>query len=180
MYEFAVIIGRFQPFHAGHKALVEEALKIADNLIIFIGSRNVNRSFDNPWTVEERIDMIKRSLDNASLDRVILAGVNDTQNDPEAWVKNVVENVRNLSGGSQIIVLVGHRKDDSSYYLDLFPMWAYREIPSYGGGISGADIRRQYFKDQSSFKEVVPPEVAAYMEKFSTTSFFKEIQVLVP
>ena len=39
-YDYLVFIGRFQPFHLGHKSVVDEALKLAENVIMLIGSAN--------------------------------------------------------------------------------------------------------------------------------------------
>lgn len=37
-YDFTVFIGRFQPFHHGHLAVVREGLNQADKMIVLIGS----------------------------------------------------------------------------------------------------------------------------------------------
>lgn len=47
-YKYLVFIGRFQPFHSGHKAVIDEALKRADEVIMLIGSANLPRSLRNP------------------------------------------------------------------------------------------------------------------------------------
>jgi bifunctional NMN adenylyltransferase/nudix hydrolase len=36
--DYGVFIGRFEPFHIGHKAVVEVALKENNKLIILVGS----------------------------------------------------------------------------------------------------------------------------------------------
>ena len=50
-YRYLVFIGRFQPFHRGHKAVVDEALQRADEVIMLIGSANLPRSLRNPFSV---------------------------------------------------------------------------------------------------------------------------------
>jgi bifunctional NMN adenylyltransferase/nudix hydrolase len=44
MKSYSVLIGRFQPFHLGHKYCFEESLKISDETIFVIGSVNQPRS----------------------------------------------------------------------------------------------------------------------------------------
>ena len=61
-YKYLVFIGRFQPFHCGHKAVIDEALQRADNVIMLIGSANLPRSLRNPFSVDERTAMIKGCL----------------------------------------------------------------------------------------------------------------------
>lgn len=56
--KFALFIGRWQPFHDGHKFLIDGALAKDEHVCIAI--RNTEISEKNPYTVEQRIEMIKR------------------------------------------------------------------------------------------------------------------------
>ena len=58
-----LILGRFQPFHLGHLALIKNI--IIDNLdpIICIGSSQKGRTRENPFTKEERREMIESVLE---------------------------------------------------------------------------------------------------------------------
>lgn len=58
-YDALVFIGRFQPFHNGHKAIVDAALKQAKEVIIVVGSSFASRNIRNPFTFDERRQMIK-------------------------------------------------------------------------------------------------------------------------
>jgi bifunctional NMN adenylyltransferase/nudix hydrolase len=53
-FDYCLFIGRFQPFHNGHHAVLKHALSIADKAIIVIGSANQTPNARNPWTAEER------------------------------------------------------------------------------------------------------------------------------
>ena len=53
-YDLAVVIGRFQPFHYGHKKMIDQALEIADQVLVLIGSTNKPISHKNPIHVENR------------------------------------------------------------------------------------------------------------------------------
>ena len=55
-YDVAVFIGRFQVFHNAHVAVLEEAFRRADNVVVIIGSVDEPRSYRNPFTFEERED----------------------------------------------------------------------------------------------------------------------------
>lgn len=57
-----LFIGRFQPFHLGHKASIDFALSQVDSLVIIVGSSQKSHEFKNPFTAGERILMIKESL----------------------------------------------------------------------------------------------------------------------
>ena len=71
-YRYLVFIGRFQPFHCGHKAVVDEALKRADNVIMLIGSANLPRSLRNPFSVDERATMIKNAYSPVEAARILM------------------------------------------------------------------------------------------------------------
>ena len=53
-----LLIGRFQPFHLGHLDAVLFALSRVENLWIGIGSSNKRNEKKNPFTADERIEMI--------------------------------------------------------------------------------------------------------------------------
>ena len=36
-FELAVVIGRFQPLHSGHQALIQEALESAPRVLVVLG-----------------------------------------------------------------------------------------------------------------------------------------------
>lgn len=62
--ERALYIGKFQPFHLGHKGVVmqmAEDPKVRE-LIIGVGSSEYHHYFGNPFTYCERAEMINRSL----------------------------------------------------------------------------------------------------------------------
>ena len=56
--KYALYIGRWQPFHNGHKYIIDEALAKGEYVCIAI--RNTEISEENPYTIEQRAEMIKR------------------------------------------------------------------------------------------------------------------------
>ncbi len=63
----SLFIGRFQPFHFGHLDAIQQTLKKTGMLFIGIGSANDNYRPENPFTVGERIEMIKNALNEAKI-----------------------------------------------------------------------------------------------------------------
>ena len=53
----------------------------------------------------------------------------------DLWVKGVQDAVQTaaLELGAQSIGLIGHEKDESSYYLRMFPQWPLVESPNIDG-----------------------------------------------
>jgi cytidyltransferase-like protein len=56
----SLFVGRWQPFHDGHKALIETVLKKGKPVIVAI--RDTEMSHKNPYTVAERWTMIQKAL----------------------------------------------------------------------------------------------------------------------
>jgi adenylylsulfate kinase len=56
--KYALFIGRWQPFHNGHKYLIDEALAKGENVCVAI--RDTEISNKNPYTAEQRAEMLRR------------------------------------------------------------------------------------------------------------------------
>ncbi len=83
-----LLIGRFQPFHKGHLEAVNFGLSKVEKLWIGIGSSNKSYEKRNPFTADERKEMILSSLDSEKLKRVEIYYVPDT-GDHERWTHHV-------------------------------------------------------------------------------------------
>lgn len=76
-HDVAVYIGRFQPFHNGHLALLKQALAAAPLCVVVIGSAFQARSPKNPFTWEERAEMARLALPEADRARVLFLPARD-------------------------------------------------------------------------------------------------------
>ena len=81
-----IVLGRFQPFHKGHAYLVEAALEKGPT-VIAIGSSQAEFSMDNPWSADEREDMIRTWLDGRDANIVKIPDIND----PPNWVEHATK-----------------------------------------------------------------------------------------
>ncbi len=74
-----LLVGRFQPFHRGHLALVRSlrAGPDAEPLLLVIGSAEQSYTWTNPFTGGERFEMIERALAEARVTGVTLVPVAD-------------------------------------------------------------------------------------------------------
>jgi nicotinamide-nucleotide adenylyltransferase len=80
-------IGRFQPYHNGHQAVLERVSRVVDEIVIGVGSAQLSHELENPFTAGERVLMITRSL--AGLDRpVYVIPIEDIQRNA-LWVSHV-------------------------------------------------------------------------------------------
>ncbi len=71
-YTVGLVVGRFQPFHKGHKYLIKKALDSAENLVIGIGSSNVKNN-DNPYSFSKRKEMLELFLEKEHLAKKVIA-----------------------------------------------------------------------------------------------------------
>ena len=79
-----LLIGRFQPFHLGHLDAVLFGLSRAENLFICIGSSNRSNERKNPFSAEERREMITLSIEPSITDRIKIFDIPDI-GDHEKW-----------------------------------------------------------------------------------------------
>ena len=76
-YDTTLYIGRFEPVHNGHMALLQHALGGARQVIVVLGSAWQVRSPKNPFTWQERADMVRGALSPAQAARVQFLPVRD-------------------------------------------------------------------------------------------------------
>jgi len=55
-------IGRFQPYHDGHHAMIEQIASEVEELVVGIGSADASHTEKNPFTAGERIMMLTKSI----------------------------------------------------------------------------------------------------------------------
>ena len=147
-YDLAVFVGRFQPFHNGHKAVINHALTIADRCLVIIGSAYEPRSLRNPWIFSERKKMILSAYDEAERERIICKPLRDIRYNDVLWAtivqKLVYETVDDPDTSN--ISLIGRESKQSGYYTSLFPQWDNTAV-QHNHDVNGADIRENLFGD---------------------------------
>lgn len=90
-YSIGLVIGRFQPFHKGHKYLIKKALHVSKNIKIAIGSSNVN-DLDNPYDFETRKAMLELFLEKEGLrDKVISIFPSPDIPDDGKWLEDILK-----------------------------------------------------------------------------------------
>jgi len=173
-YNKLFLIGRFQGFHLGHKAVIDRAFQHTNNLTILVGSANMHRSTRNPFTFEERKNMIKNSI-NLKFDQTLnIVPLDDFMYNDTAWVVEVEKIINkniNHDGGS--FALIGYNKDNTSNYLKMFPTIDVIEIESQFGTLNATEIREKYFNTLPSISEFIPDLIKEFMQEFAFTNDFK-------
>jgi bifunctional NMN adenylyltransferase/nudix hydrolase len=175
-YDTLVLIGRFQPLHSAHLEIIKRATALCDQLVIIVGSANQPRTYKNPFSFAERRQMIYEATRGLAMNVAIEANTDTIYND-QAWAVRVQGIVRKHTTGKGRVGIIGHKKDDSSFYLDMFPQWGYEDVELVEF-LSAVDIRDLYFKrdvNMKFIKGVVPETTLEALEKFRTTADYEQI-----
>lgn len=152
-YRLAVFIGRFQPFHCGHRAVLHGLADNVDSVLALVGSAYRPRSWKNPFLFQERADFIRAGIDDLDIDLDILPLVDTLYND-RSWAANVRSAVsmtcraRGLDPADVDVILTGFEKDKSSRYLSWFPEWTMHPaepVTHKGKIINATDFREAVF-----------------------------------
>lgn len=86
----SLVLGRFQPLHIGHVKMVEYAADKSKYLVIGLGSCNKSGTWENPFSAQEREEMLKQSLE---LDKPFeIKRIPDFEDD-NMWVQWIIENL---------------------------------------------------------------------------------------
>jgi bifunctional NMN adenylyltransferase/nudix hydrolase len=175
-YDTLVLIGRFQPIHNAHLEIIKRATALTDQLVIITGSGKQPRTYKNPFTSFERERMIKAATSGLSMQIYVEENIDTIYND-QAWavrVQGIVSKYRTLGG---TVGIIGHKKDDSSFYLDMFPQWKFEDVELIEF-LSAVNIRDLYFKRDVNMKfiqGVVPETTFDFLMAFKETPEYEQI-----
>ncbi|VAW68795.1 Nicotinamide-nucleotide adenylyltransferase, NadM family / ADP-ribose pyrophosphatase [hydrothermal vent metagenome] len=189
-FDFLVFIGRFQPLHNGHLAVVKEGLNKAEKMLVLCGSAHQPRSVRNPWSYVEREAMIYDAIGDDARQRTYVAPLMDIVYNDESWVKNVQATINGLviahhgvPHKKPRVGLIGHSKDQSAYYLNLFPQWGAVNVENYEG-ISATPIRQSIFAEtvnsddclDEKTRQQLPQSMQQSLQAFCGTQAYAQIK----
>ncbi len=175
-YGTLVLIGRFQPLHNAHLEIIKRCTALTDQLVVVVGSSYQPRTYKNPFTFAERERMIKNATSGLNL-RVYVEPNFDTIYNDQAWavrIQGIHSKYRCLGTRDGII---GYKKDESSFYLDMFPQWEFVDVEKIEP-LDATDIRDLYFKQDVNMRfiqGVVPPTTFDFLEQFKSTPEYEQI-----
>jgi nicotinamide-nucleotide adenylyltransferase len=81
-------IGRFQPYHFGHQAVIHKIAEEVDEVVVVVGSAQESHTPQNPFTAGERLAMIYGALEDLR-DRCYVIPLQDIERNA-VWVSHVL------------------------------------------------------------------------------------------
>lgn len=173
----AIYIGKFQIPHFAHEANIHHGLQKYNKVIVLVGSANKRSSIQRPFPYQT----IKKWITNIS-EEIIVRPLNDYIYNEMKWISEVENIVYSEFPNDDVeFTLIGHTKDDSSYYLKEFPNFRYEELPSSFGNISSTEIREDLFDqglNDSYFPhhaDLISTNIVNDIEEFRKTEEFKDL-----
>lgn len=183
MKTVGVYIGRFQPFHRGHLATLTAALEKFDHVILVFGSATSAPTLKNPWTASERFKMVSLSLPSLPQNKLLTIFQGDNKasdiewaNTLKATVSDAVAMLKATIEDEYKVYLTGCKKDDSSFYLDMFPDWPFISgtLTDHGG----TEVREALFRGDpiETWEQHVTAPVASFLQSFKKTEVYKSLK----
>ncbi|MHC1626249.1 MAG: nicotinamide-nucleotide adenylyltransferase [Methanoculleaceae archaeon] len=148
-------IGRFQPYHNGHQAVLKQIASFVDEIVIGIGSAQADHEVDNPFTAGERVLMITRALEEIDC-RYYVIPIEDLRRNA-LWVAHVISMVPPFdivfSGNPLVVQLFSEAgipvRSPAMYERDTH---------------SGTEIRRRMIAGEP-WEHLVPPAVVEVIKE---------------
>ena len=159
--------GRFQPFHNGHMLVVKGMAKLCGKIVMAIGSSDKSGTPENPFTADERRDMIQRALQGEDIIPnfdVEFIMVPDMPSDEE-WAKAVL-----AQAGEVHQVWTGNPATKAPFVALGVEVKDIKPVP----GLSATDVRAE-MKEGGDWKSKVPEEVAASISAIDGVQRMKNV-----
>ena len=183
-YDTLVLIGRFQPVHNAHVEIIQRAARLCDQLVIIAGSANEPRTYKNPFTSAEREVMLHTVIDQlwdtGVIDNTVKIHIEHNTNsiyNDQAWAVRVQGIVKKYATARCKVGIIGHKKDATSFYLDMFPQWAFENVELIEP-LNATDIRDLYFRKharQGFILSAVPAGVGTMLVDFTASEEYQQI-----
>ncbi|MGQ4873284.1 MAG: nicotinamide-nucleotide adenylyltransferase [Promethearchaeia archaeon] len=164
----ALFLGRFQPFHLGHLYVIEKILQKFEKIKIGIGSSQISRTINDPFTVEERKQFIHSTLNELGYkNRYEIYEIPDIFNS-EKWVDHVVSIVGKFDvvyANSEWVRLLFEKKNF------VVGEKLKKDMENY----NASKIRKYIAENNIEWERLVPETVKNLIYKFDGINLIKNL-----
>ncbi|MFW6448561.1 MAG: nicotinamide-nucleotide adenylyltransferase [Halobacteriota archaeon] len=160
-----IYIGRFQPFHLGHRHVVEAIADEVAELVVGIGSAGDSHTERDPFTAGERIMMITKSL--VDLDLVTYAVPIEDLDRNSVWVSHVQSMSPRFDVAYSNNPLVVRLFEEAEVPVEQVPMLDRDRL-------EGTEVRRRMIADDG-WRELVPSAVEEVVEEIDGIDRIRQV-----
>jgi len=161
-------IGRFQPYHLGHQAVLQKIVEEVDEIVVGLGSAQASHTPDNPFTAGERISMIWPALHGLDVTCYVIPLEDMARN--AVWVSHVVAMTPNFEVVYSNNPLVVQLFAEAGVEVKRPPMYR-REV------YSGTSIRGMMLAGDESWKLLVPWSVVSVIEEIKGVERLRNVSM---
>ena len=161
-----LLIGRFQPFHLGHLDALQFALSKVDKLWVGLGSSNLPPQKDNPFSAEQRQEMILSSIDDVMKEKISIYFIPDLDNHMK-WIEKIDTIVPKFDIIFSNDELTNHLYSKRDIQIMTIPFLKRDKL-------SGTHIRDLIISDQK-WNDLVPEGTKNFLEKINAKNHLKNL-----
>jgi nicotinamide-nucleotide adenylyltransferase len=161
-----LLIGRFQPFHLGHLEALRFALSKVDKLWVGLGSSNLSTQKNNPFSAEQRKEMILSSIDDSIKEKISIYFIPDLDNHIK-WIEKIDTIVPKFDIIFSNDELTKHLYSKRSVKVIPIPFLKRDKL-------SGTNIRDLIISDQK-WDDLVPNGTKNFLEKINAKNHLKNL-----
>jgi nicotinamide-nucleotide adenylyltransferase len=161
-----LLIGRFQPFHLGHLEALRFALSKVDKLWVGLGSSNLSPQKNNPFSAEQRKEMILASIDDSMKEKISIYFIPDLDNHIK-WIEKIDTIVPNFDIIFSNDELTNHLYSKRDIQVITIPFLNRDRL-------SGTTIRDLIISDQK-WDDLVPKGTKNFLEKTCAKEYLKNL-----
>ena len=159
-FKTAFILGRYQLFHNGHLSLIDEAIKLADNVIVLIGSSDKKRTKDNPFTFEERKRMILEVRKNIKIIPISDLGVGDVF----LWGDYLINEINKIGYNPDLFIFGNEAKVDKWFRPEIIKNITIKKVNRSIIDISATKLREDIVNDKKEeYLKYIPSELHKFI-----------------
>ena len=166
-YNHSFMIARFQPFHNGHKCIIDKMLNESENITIILGSAQEYGTERNPLNVDQRTKLIENIY--GKKDNIKILSLDDIDCDIDYWYLHVLkflkEKVPNF--GFPNAYYCGDMDNGHFYNKGEFIIEVVNRDKQKGyKKISASEIRDMIKRHDDNWKNYIPKENINLIEEF--------------
>ena len=150
-------IGRFQPFHNGHRAMVDHIVEEVDELVLGIGSADASHTTRNPFTAGERVMMVTKAVEAVDVPTYIVPIEDIDRN--AVWVSHIMSMCPSFDMAYSNNPLVVQLFEERAIEVRQSPMFDRDRL-------EGSDIRERML-DDDTWTDRVPETVVDVIDEIS-------------